>query len=97
MIFVFKALTAFISLFHAVRQMVREMMIDGEFIEVFVDTPPEVCEARGIKYLYKKRVQVLLKTSQGLIARTKFQKMKKLLSTRLITRPMKRRKLLLRS
>ena len=36
-------LTAFISPFRAERQMVREMVGEGEFIEVFVDTPLEVC------------------------------------------------------
>tara|TARA_R110002096_G_scaffold432240_1_gene648620 strand:+ start:30804 stop:32687 length:1884 start_codon:yes stop_codon:yes gene_type:complete len=47
-------LTAFISPFRAERQMVREMMSVGDFIEVFVDTPLEICEARDVKGLYKK-------------------------------------------
>ncbi len=47
-------LTAFISPFRAERRMVREMMGEGEFIEVFVDTPLEVAEARDVKGLYKK-------------------------------------------
>ncbi len=47
-------LTAFISPFRAERRMVREMMGDAEFIEVFVDTPLEVAEARDVKGLYKK-------------------------------------------
>ncbi|MEM6856758.1 MAG: sulfate adenylyltransferase subunit CysN [Pseudomonadota bacterium] len=47
-------LTAFISPFRAERQMVREMMEEGEFIEVFVDTPLDVAEARDVKGLYKK-------------------------------------------
>ncbi|MDC1089813.1 sulfate adenylyltransferase subunit CysN [Emcibacteraceae bacterium] len=47
-------LTAFISPFKAERQMIREMVWDGEFIEIFVDTPLEVCEARDVKGLYKK-------------------------------------------
>ncbi|MDY7097331.1 MAG: sulfate adenylyltransferase subunit CysN [Pseudomonadota bacterium] len=47
-------LTAFISPFRAERQMVRDMVGDGEFIEVFVDTPLEVAEARDVKGLYKK-------------------------------------------
>lgn len=47
-------LTAFISPFRAERQMVREMMSEGEFVEIFVDTPLEVCEARDVKGLYKK-------------------------------------------
>lgn len=47
-------LTAFISPFRAERQMVRQMVPDGEFVEVFVDTPLEVAEERDVKGLYKK-------------------------------------------
>lgn len=47
-------LTAFISPFRAERDMVRKMLPDGEFIEIFVDTPLEVAEARDVKGLYKK-------------------------------------------
>ncbi|MEL6542766.1 MAG: adenylyl-sulfate kinase, partial [Pseudomonadota bacterium] len=47
-------LTAFISPFRAERRMVREMMGEGEFIEVFVDTPLDVAEQRDVKGLYKK-------------------------------------------
>lgn len=47
-------LTAFISPFRAERDMVRAMMVEGEFIEVFVDTPLEVAEARDVKGLYAK-------------------------------------------
>lgn len=47
-------LTAFISPFRAERQMVREMLPEGEFIEVFVDTPLDVAEQRDVKGLYKK-------------------------------------------
>ena len=34
--------------------MVRSMMAEGEFVEVFVDTPLEVCEQRDVKGLYAK-------------------------------------------
>ena len=34
--------------------MVRNLMEDGEFVEVFVDTPLEVCEQRDVKGLYAK-------------------------------------------
>ena len=34
--------------------MVRAMMDEGEFVEVFVDTPLEVCEQRDVKGLYAK-------------------------------------------
>lgn len=47
-------LTAFISPFRANRDLVRSMMADGEFIEIYIDTPIEVCEARDPKGLYKK-------------------------------------------
>lgn len=47
-------LTAFISPFKAERQMVRELVAEGEFIEVFLDTPLAVCESRDPKGLYKK-------------------------------------------
>ena len=47
-------ITAFISPFRSDRQMVREMFEPGEFIEVFVDTPLEVAEARDPKGLYAK-------------------------------------------
>ena len=47
-------LTAFISPFQSERDMVRNLVEDGEFIEVFLDTPLEVCETRDPKGLYKK-------------------------------------------
>ncbi len=47
-------LTAFISPFKSNREMVRKMLSDGEFIEVHIDTPIDVCETRDPKGLYKK-------------------------------------------
>jgi bifunctional enzyme CysN/CysC len=47
-------LTAFISPFRAERDMVRAMMPECEFVEIFVDTPLAVAEARDVKGLYKK-------------------------------------------
>ena len=47
-------ITAFISPFRSERDMVRGLMQPGEFIEVFVDTPLEVAEARDVKGLYAK-------------------------------------------
>lgn len=47
-------LTAFISPFRSERRMVRQMLEMGEFIEIFVDTPIEICEQRDPKGLYKK-------------------------------------------
>ncbi|WP_114008020.1 sulfate adenylyltransferase subunit CysN [Cohaesibacter intestini] len=47
-------LTAFISPYEAERRMVRDMLEDGEFIEVYVNTSLAVCEERDIKGLYAK-------------------------------------------
>ncbi|MBF9001718.1 MULTISPECIES: adenylyl-sulfate kinase [Vibrio] len=47
-------LTAFISPHRAERQMVRDLLPEGEFIEVFVNTSLDVCESRDPKGLYKK-------------------------------------------
>jgi bifunctional enzyme CysN/CysC len=47
-------MTAFISPFRAEREMARELIGSKNFIEVFVDTPLEVCEQRDTKGLYKK-------------------------------------------
>ncbi len=47
-------ITAFISPFRAERQLVRDMMQDGEFIEIYIDTPLAVAEHRDVKGLYKK-------------------------------------------
>ncbi|WP_394392298.1 adenylyl-sulfate kinase [Shewanella woodyi] len=46
--------TAFISPFIADRDLVRKQLADKQFIEVFIDTPLEVCEERDPKGLYKK-------------------------------------------
>jgi adenylylsulfate kinase len=47
-------LTAFISPYRRDRDAVRATMADGDFIEIFVDAPIEVCEKRDPKGLYKK-------------------------------------------
>lgn len=47
-------LTAFVSPYRADRDAVRASLPEGDFIEVFVDTPLEVCESRDPKGLYKK-------------------------------------------
>ena len=47
-------LTAFISPFRSERNLARGLLKEGEFIEIFVDTPLEVCEQRDPKGLYKK-------------------------------------------
>ena len=59
-------LTAFISPFRAERDMVRALMPEGEFVEIFVDTPLEVAEARDVKGLYKKARAGQLKNFTGI-------------------------------
>lgn len=50
-------LSAFVSPFAKDRENVRQLLRPGEFIEVFVDTPLEICEQRDPKGLYKKARQ----------------------------------------
>jgi bifunctional enzyme CysN/CysC len=59
-------LVSFISPFRAERRMAREMMPDGEFIEVFVDTALEEVEARDPKGLYAKARRGELKNFTGI-------------------------------
>jgi bifunctional enzyme CysN/CysC len=47
-------ISSFISPFRSERQMARDLLEDGEFVEIFVDTPLEVAEARDRKGLYAK-------------------------------------------
>jgi adenylyl-sulfate kinase len=47
-------ITAFISPFKEDRDTVRSLVDDGEFVEVFVDCPLEICEQRDVKGLYAK-------------------------------------------
>ena len=59
-------LTAFISPFRAERHMVRRMLPEGEFIEVFVDTPLAEAEKRDVKGLYAKARSGELKNFTGI-------------------------------
>jgi len=59
-------LTAFISPFRAERQMVRDLLPEGEFIEIFVDTPLDIAEQRDVKGLYKKARAGDLKNFTGI-------------------------------
>ena len=59
-------LVSFISPFSAERAMVRSMLEDGEFIEIFVDTPLEEAERRDVKGLYKKARAGALKNFTGI-------------------------------
>jgi bifunctional enzyme CysN/CysC len=59
-------LTAFISPFRAERELARSMLPKGEFVEIFIDTPLEVAEARDVKGLYKKARSGVLKNFTGI-------------------------------
>jgi bifunctional enzyme CysN/CysC len=59
-------IVAFISPFQAEREMARELVGPDEFIEIFVDTPLEVCEQRDPKGLYKKARRGQLQNFTGL-------------------------------
>jgi len=59
-------LTAFISPFAAEREMVRAMLPQGEFIEIFVDTPLAEAERRDVKGLYRKARSGELKNFTGI-------------------------------
>ena len=59
-------LTAFISPFRAEREMVRKMLPEGEFIEIFVDTPLAEAEQRDAKGLYAKARAGELKNFTGI-------------------------------
>jgi bifunctional enzyme CysN/CysC len=59
-------ITAFISPFRAERQMVRDMLPTGEFIEIHVDTPLADAESRDVKGLYKKARAGHLKNFTGI-------------------------------
>jgi bifunctional enzyme CysN/CysC len=59
-------ITAFISPFQAERDLVRSMLPEGEFIEVFIDTPLRIAESRDVKGLYKKARSGELKNFTGI-------------------------------
>jgi bifunctional enzyme CysN/CysC len=59
-------LTAFISPFRAEREIVRAMLPDDDFVEIFIDTPLDVAEKRDVKGLYKKARSGQLKNFTGI-------------------------------
>jgi bifunctional enzyme CysN/CysC len=59
-------LVAFISPFRSERRMARELIGAGEFIEVYVNTPLDIAEARDPKGLYRKARRGELKTFTGI-------------------------------
>jgi adenylylsulfate kinase len=62
------ALTAFISPYRADRDQVRALMGEGDFVEVHVDCPVEVCEQRDVKGLYTKARAGEIKEFTGISA-----------------------------
>jgi len=58
-------MTSFISPFRAERRMVHDLMEEGEFVEVYVDTPFDVCASRDPKGLYKKALAGEIKNFTG--------------------------------
>lgn len=60
------ALSAFISPFRADRQRARDLVDEGDFIEIYVKCPLEVCETRDPKGLYKKARAGLIKGYTGI-------------------------------
>lgn len=72
-------LSAFISPHRAERQLVRDLLPEGEFIEVFVNASLEVCEAEIQKVYTKKREQVRSQISRVLIQNIKRQSIQKLI------------------
>lgn len=58
-------LVSFISPFKSERRMARNLVGSNEFLEIFVDTPIEVCEARDTKGLYKKAREGKIKNFTG--------------------------------
>ena len=59
-------LSAFVSPYIKDRDGVRELVEEGEFVEVFVDAPLEVCEERDVKGLYKKAREGIIKGFTGI-------------------------------
>ena len=59
-------LVSFISPFKSERRMAREALGEGEFVEVFVDTPLEVCIERDVKGLYAKALAGTIKNFTGI-------------------------------
>ena len=59
-------IASFISPFRSERQMARALLEEGEFVEIFVDTPIAICEQRDTKGLYKKARAGELKNFTGI-------------------------------
>ena len=61
-------IVAFISPYRAERDEARRRLPDGEFLEIFVDTPIEECQARDVKGLYEKAISGEIRNFTGISA-----------------------------
>jgi len=61
-------LTAFISPYRQDRQQVRSLLSDGQFLEIHVDCPPEICATRDQKGIYQKAQAGIIKEFTGISA-----------------------------
>ena len=59
-------LCSFVSPTHAIRDVARQIVGSDDFLEVYVNAPLEVCEARDVKGLYQKARQGLIKDFTGI-------------------------------
>jgi bifunctional enzyme CysN/CysC len=59
-------LVSFISPFRSERRMARELLKQGEFVEIFIDTPIELCMQRDPKGLYKRAAAGQIKNFTGI-------------------------------
>lgn len=59
-------LSAFVSPYRRDRDAIREITEDGEFVEIYVKCPVEVCEGRDVKGLYKKAREGVIKGFTGI-------------------------------
>ena len=59
-------LASFISPYTQERQTIRDKVAEGEFVEIFVNTPLEVCEARDVKGLYARARKGEIKNFTGI-------------------------------
>ena len=59
-------LTAFISPFHEDREIVRNLVLPGDFLEIYCNAPLDVCEQRDVKGIYKKAHEGIIKDFTGI-------------------------------
>jgi len=59
-------LTAFISPFREDRETVRNLVLPGDFLEIYCNAPLEVCEQRDVKGIYKKAHEGVIKEFTGI-------------------------------